>query len=172
MGSSILMRFTNPGRKEHLEIRKITVVMAHGFVDQNVPPTAVAYLDATCSSLYQLPSSSEPHVIEALYTILSVVIPQVSPEILMEKENSSSNKFVSDAVVRLLQSQPSSVNDDAGYLGLKCLSQLLTIILNNKNNSTWSDVSYLYDYLLSFTTSSILRVYYILLTFHFILRIP
>ncbi|XP_062009125.1 uncharacterized protein LOC133725742 [Rosa rugosa] len=156
MGSWILMRFTNPTRKEHLEIRQITVAMAHDFIAQKVAPSAVAYLEATCLSLSQLPSSSEPHVIEALFTILSVVIPQVSPEIL-----NSRSKLVSEAVVRLLRIQPSSLNNNAGALGLKCISQLLAaIILNNNSNSnsTWSDVSYLYDYLLDFTTSSILRV--------------
>lgn len=156
ISSAILMRFTDTALKEHIEIRKIIVGMAHGLVDQKVAPTAVAYLEATRSSLYQMSSSSkpEPVVIEALFTILSVLIPKVPASILMDKKKSE--ELVTDPLLRVLHLRSSSLTMNAGLLGLQCISQLLNI--HRLNNSPWSDASPLFECLLGFTTSPVLHL--------------
>ncbi|KAL5572312.1 hypothetical protein UlMin_021909 [Ulmus minor] len=147
--NSILSRFSTSPREDHQHLCAVIGAMSQEFKDLNIPSTPVAYFGATCSSLDRLFSELEPasHVVEALLTILSLLLPRVSVAILKKKRG-----FVSGLVVRVLQSSWLTVG--AASSGLKCLSHFLII----RDGDTWSEISQLYGILMGFVVDSRIKV--------------
>ncbi|XP_057468052.1 LOW QUALITY PROTEIN: uncharacterized protein LOC130757308 [Actinidia eriantha] len=141
--SSVLSQFSNSAEEHHRHLCAVIGAMSQELKDQNLPLTPIAYFGATCSSLDRLATETEPpsHAVDALLTLLSMLIPRISAAILKKK-----TEFLSDLVVRILRSK--SVTPGAAASGLKCISHLLVI----GHKSSWSDVSSLYGALLGYIT--------------------
>nr|XP_011460725.1 PREDICTED: uncharacterized protein LOC101313649 isoform X2 [Fragaria vesca subsp. vesca] len=141
IGAAILMRFTDSNRELDLEIRKLIVVMSGIFRNQNAPPTPVGYLCATCSSL-DIAAASDPqapaHVLDAHFTIMSIVIPKVPAAFLI-----NNLRQVFDSLARPLWSSSPSTD----CLEVRCIAQLFIAAAKVVNN--WSDVSELFSSFLS-----------------------
>lgn len=142
---SVLSRFSHSTREDHQHLCAVMGAMSQELREQNLPLTAIAYFGATCSSLDRLSTESDPpsHVVEALLTILSMILPKISVTILNKKR-----EFLAGLVVRFLQSKSTSAG--AVIFGLKCISHF--IIIGDK--ASWLDISPLYCVLLSFITDS------------------
>ncbi|KAJ7979205.1 RRP12-like protein [Quillaja saponaria] len=142
---TILSRFSGSNDEKHQHLCAVIGAMSQEFKDQSLPSTPVAYFGATCSSLDRLSSEPDPptHSIDALVTILSLIITRLPVSILKKKR-----EFVSELVVRILRS--SSTMESSVISGLKCLSHLLI----KRDTVNWSDVSLLYGVLLGFITDS------------------
>ncbi|KAK9134132.1 hypothetical protein Syun_013462 [Stephania yunnanensis] len=124
--------------------------MAQELKDQGIPSTHTAYLGATISSLDRLSlhsQSSDPHTITALLTLLSILLPRISPALLMKKR-----AFVSEPLLRILLDEFLPV--DALASGLKCVSHLLAA----GDKADWSDSSQLYGLVMRFICDSRLKV--------------
>lgn len=143
--NSILSRFGDSTRADHQHLCAVLGAMSQELKDQSMPSTSVAYFGAAWSSLDRLLSEPEPagHVVEALLTILSLLLPSIPASILRKKGDS-----LSGLAVRVLQS--SSATTGAAVSGLKCISHLLIV----RDASNWSEVSQLYGILLGFITDS------------------
>lgn len=139
---SILSRFSNSTQEEHQHLCTVLGTMSQELKDQNLSTTPVTYFGVTCSSLDRLSSDpdSPTHSIDSLLTILSMVLPRISPVILKKKR-----EFLSELLVRVLRSK-----SPPAASGLKCISHLLMI----RESDNWSDVSQLYGVLLRFITDS------------------
>ncbi|XP_062010721.1 uncharacterized protein LOC133727111 [Rosa rugosa] len=153
IGFSILMRFSDSRREIDLEIRKLIAVMCQVFRDHKAPPTPLAYLGATCSSL-DLIAASKPRpsedVLHAHITILSIVIPKVPPAFLI-----NNLQLVCNSLAPALRSSSPSF-DGAACTGVKCIAQLLISSTNCVNN--WSQVSKPFRLLFSFAYVSSIEV--------------
>lgn len=137
---SILSRFSNSTQDEHQHLCTVLGAVSQELKDQNLPTTPIAYFGATCSSLDRLSSDldSPAHVVDSLLTILSLLLPRISPAILKKKR-----EYLSELVVRAFHSK-----SPPAASGLKCISHLLMI----RDSDNWSDISQLYGLLLSFVT--------------------
>lgn len=145
--NSILSRFSDSPQEDHQHLCTVLGAMSQELKDQkNLPLTPIAYFGATCSSLTRLSSDPESpnHVIDALVTILSLVLPRVSVPILRKKK-----EFVAEMMVRVISSR-SSLSPAGVGSGLKCISHMLMI----RDSGSWSDVAQLYGVLLSYMTDS------------------
>lgn len=145
----ILSRFGKSTSESHQHLCAVIGAMSQELKDHNLPSSPVAYFGATCSSLDRIVSEPNPakHLIDALLTILSLVIVRL-PSAVLEKKR----EFLSELVVRVTQSQLSS--ETAVIHGLKCLSHLLI----NRHSVHWADVSPLFNVLLGFITDSRYKV--------------
>lgn len=143
--SSILSRFGNSTNENHQHLCAVIGAMSQELKEQNLPATPVAYFGAACSSLDRLSSEPDPpkHIVDALLTILSIVIASVPVAILKKKR-----EFLSQLLVQALRSP--STADTSVIPGLKCVSHLLI----HKDSVNWSDVSQLFSVLLGFVTDS------------------
>lgn len=143
--NSILSRFANSTDENHQHLCAIIGTMSQELKDHNLPSSPVAYFSAACSSLDRITSEPNPpkHVVDALVTILSLVIARV-PVAVLKKQR----EFLSGLLLRLLRSPSDS--ERAVISGLKCLSHLLI----NRDSVNWSDVSPLFNVLLAFITDS------------------
>ena len=137
---SVLSRFSNSIQEEHQHLCTVLGAMSQELKEQNLPTTTVTYFCTTCSSIDRLSSDpdSPTHIIDSLLTILSMVLPRISPVILKKKR-----EYLSELVVRVFRSK-----SPPAASGLKCISHLLMI----RESDNWSDVSQLYGLLLSFIT--------------------
>ncbi|XP_041004716.1 RRP12-like protein [Juglans microcarpa x Juglans regia] len=142
---SILSRFSNSTKEDHQHLCSVIGAMSQELKDQNLPSSPVAYFGAACSSLDRLAFELDPpaHVVNALLTILHLVLPRIPPAIRKKKAD-----FLSELLVRVLRSPLLSVG--AVISGLKCTSHLL----NNRDSINWSDICHLYGVLLGFLTDS------------------
>ncbi|XP_054821263.1 uncharacterized protein LOC129320102 isoform X2 [Prosopis cineraria] len=147
--SSILSRFGNSTDESHQHLCAVIGAMSQEFKEQSLPSTHVAYFGAACSSLDRL--SSEPdapnHIVDALLTILSIVITHVPVAMLKKKTD-----FLSHLLVQVLRSP--SMAETSVVAGLKCVSHLLI----HRDSIMWSDVSQLFSVLLGFVIDSRLKV--------------
>ncbi|XP_061361599.1 uncharacterized protein LOC133305400 [Gastrolobium bilobum] len=143
--NSILSRFANSTSESHQHLCAVIGAMSQELKDHNLPSSPVAYFGAACSSLDRIASEPNPpnHAIDALLTILSLVIARVPVAVLKKKR-----EFLSELLVRVIRSQ--SVAESAVISGLKCLSHLLFI----RDSVCWSDVSNLFNVLLGLLTDS------------------
>lgn len=143
--NSILLRFSKSTQEDHQHLCTVLGAMSQELKDQSLPLTPIAYFSATCSSLDRFSSDSQSpiHVIDALLTILSLVLPRVSVAILRKKR-----EYVSELMVRVLRAR--SLTPNAVASGLKCVSHLLIV----RDNGIWSDWSQLYGVLLGYATDS------------------
>ncbi|XP_028786933.1 RRP12-like protein [Neltuma alba] len=143
--SSILSRFGNSTDESHQHLCAVIGAMSQELKEQNLPTTHVAYFGGACSSLDRL--SSEPdapnHIVDALLTILSIVISRVPVAILKKKRD-----FLSRLLVQVLRSP--SMAETSIIAGLKCVSHLLIY----RDSLMWSDVSQLFSVLLGFVIDS------------------
>lgn len=141
----ILSRFGNSTNENHQHLCAVIGAMSQELKEQNLPYTPVAYFGAACSSLDRL--SSEPdlprHIVDALFTILSLVIANVPIAILKKKW-----EYLARLLVQVLRSP--SMAETSVIAGLKCVSHLLI----HGDNLNWSDVSQLFSVLLGFATDS------------------
>lgn len=143
--SSILSRFGDSASEDHQHLCAVIGAMAQELRDQTLPCTPVAYFGATCSSLDRISSEPDPppHLLDALLTILSLLLPRIPPPILNKKK-----EFLSDLLIRVLRI-PSLING-AATSGLKCVSHLVIV----RNAANWSDVSNLFGFILGFVIDS------------------
>ncbi|KAK9110865.1 hypothetical protein Sjap_018925 [Stephania japonica] len=147
----ILSRLSNSLVEEHQRVCAAVGSMAQELKDQGIPSTPTAYLGATISSLDRLSlhsQSSDPPTITALLTLLSIILPNISPALLMKKRS-----FLSEPVLRILLDEE-SLSVDSLASGLKCVSQLLAA----GDKADWSDSSQLYGLLMRFICDSRLKV--------------
>ncbi|CAK9159241.1 unnamed protein product [Ilex paraguariensis] len=140
---SVMSQFSNSKQEHHHHICTIIGTMSQELKDQSLPLVPTAYFGATCSSLERLSLEPDPptHIIDALTTILSLVVDRVSPSILKKKYD-----YLCDLIVKVLRSK--SITPLGVASGLKCIKQLL--IAHDKGN--WADLSHLYGVLLSYIT--------------------
>ncbi|GAU27229.1 hypothetical protein TSUD_108200 [Trifolium subterraneum] len=115
--NSILSQFGNSSDEDDQLICTIIVAMSKSLKEKKVPSSPVAYLYATCSSLDNL----EPpdFLINALFTILSLVIVRVPFSVLKKKK-----EYLSKLVLRILQYRLATKTSI--ILGLKWFSYSLT----------------------------------------------
>ncbi|MED6200947.1 hypothetical protein PIB30_090241 [Stylosanthes scabra] len=142
---SILSRFSGSTMETHLHLCAVVGAMSQELKDQKLPSSPVAYFGAACSSLDRISVEPNPpsHVISALLTVISLLIPKV-PAAVLNKHR----VFLSQLVERVLRSLVAS--ESVMVSGLKCLSHLLI----RRNTVNWSDVSNLFKLLLGFLTDS------------------
>lgn len=144
---SVLSRFGRSTQEDHQRLCAVIGTIAQQLKEQNLPRSSVAYFGAACSSLDGLLSSAdiETHVnsISSLLTVLSMLVPRVSPAILKKRE------FLSDLVLKAL-SFSSKLPPSAVASGLKCGSHLLVA----GGDRNWSDLSPLFGVLLEFIKDS------------------
>ncbi|XP_047337645.1 RRP12-like protein [Impatiens glandulifera] len=145
----IISRFTNSTHEHHHHLCSLAGTMSQELKDQNIPLSNVAYFGATTSSLDRLSSEAEPpsHVLEALLSLLSMLLPRVAIPIIRNKAYYLSNILI--RALRLKSATPGGV-----AAGLKCVSHLLIVL----NKSSWTEISSLYGSLLSYATDSNLKV--------------
>lgn len=139
--SSVLSQFSLSSTEHDIHICTAIGAMSQELKDQNLPLTPVAYFGATCSSLDRLSSSSEPpgHLLDALITILSLVVDEFNTSILKSKYD-----YLSELLIRVLRSKTIGVNGIVP--ALKCVS--LSLIVREK--VAWADVAQLYGVLLGY----------------------
>ncbi|KAL3637285.1 hypothetical protein CASFOL_019584 [Castilleja foliolosa] len=137
--TAVLSQFSKSTNEHHLNICAAIGAMSQELIDQNQPLTHITYFGATCSSLDRLSSNSDPvgHLLDALLTILSLVIDRLSPAVLRTKYS-----YLSELLIRILGMKSVGVN---GVLpGFKCTSLLLIV----REKVEWADVSHLYGFLI------------------------
>ncbi|CAA0821517.1 ARM repeat superfamily protein [Striga hermonthica] len=139
--SAVLSQFSRSNNEHHLHICAAIGAMSQELIDQNLPLTPIAYFGATCSSIDRLSASvdSPSHLLEALLTILSLVIDRFSPSVLRSKFD-----YLSELLIRVLGAKSVGVN---GLVpGMKCASRLLVV----RENVSWADVAQLYGVLIGY----------------------
>ncbi|KVI01141.1 Armadillo-like helical [Cynara cardunculus var. scolymus] len=148
--NSILARYSNSTDPQHHHLCSIIGDISQGLKDLNHPLTPLAYFGATCTSLDKL-LSSDPnppsHHIDALVTIISMVLPCITSAVLRKE-----SEYVSGILTRVILSH--AVDDSVVTSGLKCISHLLVV----GHRTSWSDVSHLFGILLGFIADSRLKV--------------
>ncbi|XP_077230850.1 ARM repeat superfamily protein [Tasmannia lanceolata] len=142
----ILSRFKNSMREDHQHLCAVVGAISQELKDHKIPLTPIAYFGATVSSLDRLSSDSSPSIsaITAILTLLSTILPRISPAVLARKYT-----VVSESVSRIL-GHGSLASVGAVKAGLKCISHL--IIVGDKVN--WSSIAPSYGILLSFVTDN------------------
>ncbi|KMT03364.1 hypothetical protein BVRB_8g190550 [Beta vulgaris subsp. vulgaris] len=115
-----------------------------------LPLSPVAYFGAIVASIDRLSlssdsSSSSPNrPVDALVTLLSLIMPRISVGILRKKK-----VLLLELLVRVLRGG-NNLSSDFIAAGLNCVSSLLVI----RDSLSWSDVSQFYGFLLGFVTQS------------------
>lgn len=157
--SSVLSQFSNSTNEHDIHVCTAIGAMSQELKDQNLPLSPIAYFGATCSSLDRLSSSSEPpgHLLDALITILSLVVDEFNTSILKSKYD-----YLSELLIRVLRSKTIGVNGIVP--ALKCVS--LSLIVREK--VAWADVEQLYGVLLGYITDDRPKVVMSLLIFSFL----
>ncbi|KAL2533290.1 ARM repeat superfamily protein [Abeliophyllum distichum] len=140
--SSVLSQFSNSSNEHDLHVCTAIGAMSQELKDQNLPLTPIAYFGATCSSLDRLSSSSPNppgHLLDALITILSLVVDEFNTSILKTKYD-----YLSELLIRVLRLKTIGVNGIVP--ALKCVSLLLIV----REKVGWADVAQLYGVLLGY----------------------
>lgn len=143
--STILSRYSNSPQANHQHICTAIGAISQGLKDQSLPLSPIAYFGATCNSLDRLSEEPEPpaHVVESFLTILSIVMPRVSPKGLVRKKMD----YVADLVFRVLRSK--SVTPNAVAAALRCVSYMVGI----QEKVTWQGLlCSLYGFILTRAT--------------------
>ncbi|KAL2470154.1 ARM repeat superfamily protein [Abeliophyllum distichum] len=141
--SSVLFQFSNSTNEYKLQICTAISAMSQELKHQNLPRTPIAYFGATLSSLDRLSSSSDPprYLLDALITILSLVIDEFNPSILKTKYD-----YLSELLIRVLRLK--SIGANGIEPAMKCVSRLLIV----REKVGWADVAQLYGVLLGYIT--------------------
>lgn len=148
--SVVLSQFSNSNNEHHLHICSAIGAMSQELIDQKLPLTPITYFGATCSSLDRLSSSIDPpgHLLDALLTILPLVIDRFSPAVLKTKY-----VYLSELLIQILRVKSIGINGVVP--GLKCASRLLIV----REKVGWQDVAQLYGVLISYITDDRLKVW-------------
>ncbi|CAN1232602.1 RRP12-like protein [Linum perenne] len=142
---SVLSRFSTSEQEDHRHMCAVIGAISQEIKEQNLPSTPTAYFGAISSSLSRLSSefSPSPHIVDALVTLLSLVLPQI-PEATLKRRR----EFLSDLLLKVLRLN--SVSDGTLACGMKCVSLLLF-----RDGGHWeNDVEPLYGALLGFIADS------------------
>ncbi|KAK4355750.1 hypothetical protein RND71_024721 [Anisodus tanguticus] len=135
--STVLLLFSDSNNEHHVHICTAIGTMSQELRDQSYSLNPITYFGATCSSLQRLytstPEGPPSHLIDALSTILSLVVPRINQAILRKKY-----EYLSDLMIRLLGLK--SIGIEGIVSCLKCVKHLL--VVGDKGN--WSDVAQLY----------------------------
>ncbi|GFP87210.1 rrp12-like protein [Phtheirospermum japonicum] len=146
--AAVLSQFSKSTNEHHLHICAVIGAMSQELIDQNLPLTPITYFGATCSSLDRLSSSSDPpgHLLDALLTILSLVIDRFSPVVLRTKY-----VYLSELLIRILGVKSVGVNGVVP--GIKCASRLLIA----REKVEWADVAQLFGVLTAYVADDRLK---------------
>ncbi|PIN20064.1 hypothetical protein CDL12_07250 [Handroanthus impetiginosus] len=141
--SLVISQFSNSNDEHHLHVCTTIGAISQELKDHNLPLTPIAYFGSTCSSLDRFLSSTTPpgHLIDALLTILFLVIDRLSSAVLRTKY-----VYLSELLNRNLQVKSIGVNGVVP--GLKCVSRLLIV----REKVEWAEVAQLYGVLVSYIT--------------------
>ncbi|XP_057537036.1 uncharacterized protein LOC130814829 [Amaranthus tricolor] len=147
--TSILNQFSNSNDEQHLHLCSIIGAMSQELKDQNVTLSPIAYFGSIVASLDRLSvsssSSSNPnYTVNALLTLLSMIMPRISVGILRKKK-----LLLLELLVRVLQRAESFLSDGV-VSGLNCVSGLLVI----RDSLNWLEIKQFYGFLLGFVTNS------------------
>ncbi|KAF6160901.1 hypothetical protein GIB67_025436 [Kingdonia uniflora] len=140
---SILARFGKSTKPEDEHLCAAIGAMYQTFQEQNLPIKPITYFAETISSLNRLSNSNEQDpTIPSLLTLLSILLPTISPPLLRKKIS-----FASKPLLRFI-----SCNSSVLSLvpALNCVSHLVNI----SNGLSWSQISPLYQLLLDFINDS------------------
>ncbi|KAL3532733.1 hypothetical protein ACH5RR_006254 [Cinchona calisaya] len=141
--STILSQFNDGANEHHLHVCTAIGAMSQELKDQNLPLKPLSYFGATCSSLLRLSETQAPgHLVDALVTILAVVIGKLNNAAVLRKKFD----YLSDLLIRIIRVK-SVVGPNGIIPGLKCISLLL-----KENSLGWSEVAQLYDILVGYMT--------------------
>ncbi|KAL3363467.1 hypothetical protein AABB24_012642 [Solanum stoloniferum] len=143
--NTVLSQFCDSNNEHHVHICTAIGTMSQELREQSFPLTPIAYFGATCSSLQTLytaaPEGPPSHLIDALSTILSLVIPRINQAMLRKKY-----EYLSDVMIQLLGLKTIGIEGIVSCL--KCVVHLL--IVGAKGN--WSDVAQLYGLFIGYIT--------------------
>ncbi|CAI0387632.1 unnamed protein product [Linum tenue] len=145
---SVLSQFSSSGQEDDQHLCSVIGSISQELRDQNQPSSPVAYLGAISTSLDRVLSESNPptHSVDALVTLLSLLLPHISIPILRRYKESLS---LSASVLKVLRLN--SATTGAVVSAVKCVSHLLMI----ENSANWvNDVEPLYAALLGFIADS------------------
>ncbi|KAK1418640.1 hypothetical protein QVD17_27785 [Tagetes erecta] len=148
--NSILSRFSNSTDPQHHHLCSIIGDISQTLKDLNHPLTPLAYFGATCTSLNKLLSSDPKppsHHIDALVTIISMLLPAISSAVVRKEA-----EYVSGLITRVVLAN--DVGDGVICSGLKCVSHLLIV----GHRTSWDDVSHLFGVLIGFVADSRVKV--------------
>ncbi|XP_026438631.1 RRP12-like protein [Papaver somniferum] len=143
---SILSRFGTSTKELHQHLCAVVGAIS-AELKESTKQTSISviyYFGATTSSLTKLSEESNPseHIITALLTFLSMVLPRVSKAILGKKRSE-----VSGPILKVLGRKGGESGDVGSVIsGLKCLGYL--VVVGDKGN--WSEIEKLYDVVLGF----------------------
>ncbi|CAN1843516.1 RRP12-like protein [Linum perenne] len=95
---SVLSRFSTSEQEDHRHMCAVIGAISQEIKEQNLPSTPTAYFGAISSALSRLSSefSPSPHIVDALVTLLSMVLPQI-PEATLKKRR----EFLSDLLLKV-----------------------------------------------------------------------
>ncbi|KAM3395018.1 RRP12-like protein [Capsicum galapagoense] len=143
--NTVLSQFCKSNNEHHVHICTAIGTMSQELRDQSFPLTPIAYFGATCSALQSLysatPEGPPSHLIDALSTILSLVVPRINQAILRKKY-----EHLSHVMIQLLGLK--TIGTEGIVSCLKCVKHLL--IVGAKGN--WSDVAKLYGVFIGYIT--------------------
>ncbi|XP_070037346.1 uncharacterized protein [Nicotiana tomentosiformis] len=143
--NTVLSQFSSSNNEHHVHICTAIGTMSQELKDQSLPLTPITYFGATCSSLQRLYTSSPEgppsHLINALSTILSLVLPRINKAILKQKY-----EYLSNLMIQLLGLK--TIDIEGIIACLKCVMHLL--IVGSKGN--WLDVAQLYGVFIGYLT--------------------
>ncbi|KAL3332457.1 hypothetical protein AABB24_032833 [Solanum stoloniferum] len=143
--NTVLSQFCDSNNEHHVHICTAIGTMSQELREQSFPLTPIAYFGATCSSLQTLYTAAlegpPSHLIDALSTILSLVIPRINQAMLRKKY-----EYLSDVMIQLLGLKTIGIEGIVSCL--KCIVHLL--IVGAKGN--WSDVAQLYGLFIGYIT--------------------
>lgn len=152
--SSILSRYKSSSLEHHHHLCAAVGAISQELKDHSLPLTPISYFGATVSSLdrlsFSVPSPPSDPVVDALLTLLSIVMPKVSNAVLRAKGGS-----VAVTVCRIL-GFGSAASEVAAKAGLRCISHLM--IVGEKEN--WESLVPVYGVLLGFITDNRPKVFF------------
>lgn len=141
--SAVLSQFSSSTNEHHLHVCASIGAMSQELRDQGLPQTPITYFGATCSSIDRLSSSidSPGPLLDALLTILSLVVARLPPAVLRAKYG-----YLSELLIKSFRVK--SVGVEGVVAGLKCISRLLTV----REKVSWEDVAELCGALIGYMT--------------------
>ncbi|KAI3965357.1 hypothetical protein MKX01_042838 [Papaver californicum] len=142
---SVLSRFGTSTKEHHQHLCAVVGAISAELKESTKKSSVsvIYYFGATISSLTKLSEETNPseHIITALLTFQSMVLPKISKPILGKKRSE-----VSGPILKVLQRSVGSGEVGSVISGLKCLGYL--IVVGDKGN--WNEIEKLYEVVLGF----------------------
>ncbi|XP_042050958.1 RRP12-like protein [Salvia splendens] len=147
--SSVLSQFGDSNIEHHLRVCATIGAMSQELREKCLPLTPITYFGATCSSLDRLASSidSSGSILDALLTILSLVVVRLPPAVLKSKHS-----YLSELLIKILGLK--TVGVEGVVPGLKFVARL--VIVSEKES--WEDVAELYGVLIGYMTDDRFKI--------------